>query len=108
MFKKSLIFSLTVFFTLMIITSLIKNKTRNLEKKIEKINKEVAFLEKELSDAEIDYIYLSSPEKLKQYLSTLGKEEYLSFDHSRIFFSTEQFLKHSLKEIGRASCRERV
>ena len=98
MFKKSLIFSLTVFFTLMIITSLIKNKTRNLEKEIEKINKEVALLEKELSESEIDYIYLSSPKKLKKYLSTLGKEEYLSFDYSRIFFSTEQFLKHSLKE----------
>ena len=98
MFKKSLIFSLTVFFTLMIITSLIKNKTRNLEKEIEKINKEVAFLEKELSDAEIDYIYLSSPNKLKKSLSALGKEEYLSFDRSRIFFSIEQFLKHSLKE----------
>ena len=98
MFKKSLIFSLTVFFTLMIITSLIKNKTRNLEKEIEKINKEVAFLEKQLSDAEIDYIYLSSPKKLEKYLSTLGKEEYLSFDHSRIFFSIEEFLKHSLKE----------
>ena len=99
MFKKSLIFSLTVFFTLMIITSLIKNKTRNLEKEIKKINKEVAFLEKQLSDAEIDYIYLSSPKKLKKYLSTFNKEKYLSFDHSRIFFSTEQFLKHSLKEV---------
>ena len=98
MFKKSLILSLAVFFTLMIITSVIKNKTRNLEKEIEKINKEVAFLEKQLSDAEIDYIYLSSPEKLKKYLSTLSKETYLSFDHSRIFFSTEQFLKHILKE----------
>ena len=98
MFKKSLILSLTVFFTLMIITSVIKNKTRNLEKEIEKINKEVAFLEKELSDAEIDYIYLSSPNKLKKSLSALGKEEYLSFDRSRIFFSIEQFLKHSLKE----------
>ena len=98
MFKKSLILSLTVFLTLMVITSVIKNKTRNLEKEIEKINKEVAFLERQLSDAEIDYIYLSSPKKLKKYLSTLGKEEYLSFDHSRIFFSIEQFLKHSLKE----------
>jgi len=98
MFKKSLILSLTVFFTLMIITSVIKNKTRNLEKEIEKINKEVAFLEKQLSDAETDYIYLSSPNELKKSLSALGKEEYLSFDHSRIFFSIEQFLKHSLKE----------
>ena len=98
MFKKSLILSLTVFLTLMVITSVIKNKTRNLEKEIEKINKEVTLLEKQLSDVEIDYIYLSSPEKLKQYISTFGKEEYLSFDHSRIFFSTEEFLKHSLKE----------
>ena len=72
MFKQSLILSLTVFFTLMIITSVIKNKTRNLEKEIEKINKEVAFLEKQLGDAEIDYIYLSSPEKLKKYLMESG------------------------------------
>ena len=99
MFKKSLILSLTVFLTLMVITSVIKNKTRNLEKEIEKINKEVTLLEKELSDAQIDYIYLSSPKKLKKYLSTLGKEEYLSFDHSRIFFSIEQFLKHNSKEV---------
>ena len=98
MFKKSLILSLAVFFILMIITSVIKNKARNLEKEIEKINKEVVFLEKQLSDAETDYIYLSTPKKLKKYLSALSKEEYLSFDHSRIFFSTEEFLKHSLKE----------
>ena len=91
MFKKSLILSLTVFLTLMVITSVIKNKTRNLEKEIEKINKEVAFLEKQLSDAEIDYIYLSSPEKLKKYLSTFNKEKYLSFDHSRIFFQQNNF-----------------
>ena len=99
MFKKSLILSLTVFLTLMVITSVIKNKTRNLEKEIEKINKEVAFLKKQLSDAEIDYIYLSSPEKLKKYLLTLNKEKYLSFDYSSIFFSIEQFLKHNSKEV---------
>ena len=41
MFKKSLIFSLSAFLILMIFTSSVKHKTRNLEKKINLVNKEI-------------------------------------------------------------------
>jgi hypothetical protein len=70
MFKKSIILSITLFFLITVITSLIKNKARNLEKDISKLKKEVSLLEKQISDAEIDFIYLSNPEKCQNILQS--------------------------------------
>ena len=50
----------------MIFTSTIKNNTRNIEKNIEKLNMEILKLNKELFNAEMDFIYLSSPDKLEK------------------------------------------
>ena len=99
MFKKSTIISLSVFFILMIFTSVVKNSARNIEKNIDSLNHEISALEKQLNDAKIDFVYFSSPEKLRESLSDFEKKNYLSFDYSRIFLSTEEFLSHSLKKI---------
>ena len=64
MFNRPLLLSLSTFFILMIFISLIKNNTRNIEKNIEQLNMEISILKKDLLNAEIDFIYLSSPEKL--------------------------------------------
>jgi len=98
MFKKPIIVSLCIFFILMFLTPIVKNKTRIIEKNIEKSNKEISILEKQLSDAKIDFIYLSSPEKLNESLLNFNKEKYSSFQHSRIFFSTQDFLSYSSQE----------
>ena len=98
MFKKPLIISLSIFLILMIFTSTVKHKTRNLEKKINKINKEIVILKKQLSDGETDFIYLSSPAQLKEYLIILKKKDYSTYDYSRIFQSTDEFLIQSSKE----------
>ena len=98
MLKKSLIFSLGIFLILMIFTSLVKHKTRNLEKKINLINKEIVILDKQLNDGKTDFAYLSSPEQLKKYLIILRKQDYSIYDHSRIFLSTDDFLFNNLKE----------
>ena len=66
MFKKSIFISLSIFFILMIFTSIVKNKTRNIEKNIHILSRNVSILEKELENVKIDFIYLSSPEKLKK------------------------------------------
>ena len=58
----------------MIFTSIIKNNTRNIEKNIEKLNTEILKLNKELFNAEMDYIYLSSPDKLEKNISTFNKK----------------------------------
>lgn len=98
MFKKSLIFSLSIFLILMIFTSSVKHKTRNLEKKINLVNKEIVILKKQLNDAETDFTYLSSPEQLKKNLIILRKQDYSTYDHSRIFLSGDEFLFNNLKE----------
>ena len=98
MFKKSTIISLCIFFILMFLTPIVKNKTRIIEKNIEKSNKNISILEKQLNDAKIDFIYLSSPEKLKESLLNFNKEKYSNFQHSRIFLSTQDFLNHSSQE----------
>ena len=98
MFNKPIILSVICFLLLSITTSLIKNKTRNLEKDISVIKKDISLLEKQVSEAEIDFIYLSSPEKIKKNITELNKEKYLNFDHSRVFYSINHFLNHNLKE----------
>ncbi len=82
----------------MIFTSIIKNKTRNIEKNIEKLNTEIFKLNKELYNAEIDFIYLSSPDKLKKIISIFNQTRYSTFDYSRIFLSTEEFINFSSKQ----------
>ena len=81
----------------MIFTSIIKNNTRNIEKNIEKLNTEILKLNKELFNAEMDYIYLSSPDKLEKNISIFNKKRYLTYDFSRIFLSTEEFINFSSK-----------
>ena len=98
MFNKSIIISLCIFFILMIFTSFIKSKTRNTERDIKKLEKEIFILEKELNNANIDFVYLSSPEKLKENLDKFDQKKYFSFDYSRFFLSTDEFLKHSSKQ----------
>ena len=94
MFKNSLVISLSIFFISMILTSTVKNNTRN----IEKLEVETFVLEKELSDAKIDFIYLSTPGKLREKLSDLTDRKYLNYDFSRIFLSTKDFINYTSQE----------
>ncbi len=98
MFNRPLIFSLSVFLFLMIFTSIIKNNTRNIEKNIEKLNAEVSILKNELLNAEMDFIYLSSPDKLEKKILSLNRKKYSTYDFSRIFLSTEEFINFSSKQ----------
>ncbi len=98
MFNRPLIFSLSVFLFLMIFTSIIKNNTRNIEKNIEKLNTEVSILKNELLNAEMDFIYLSSPDKLEKKILSLNRKKYSTYDFSRIFLSTEEFINFSSKQ----------
>ena len=98
MFRKSIIISLSIFFVLMIFTSIIKNNTRNIEKNIGKLGLEVSILEKEFADAKTDFIYLSTPQKLLKELKNLSQDKYQSYDFSRIFLSTDDFIKKTSQQ----------
>ncbi len=98
MFNKSILLSIICFSILTIATSIIKNKARNLEKDVIKLERDISLLKKEFNDAEIEYIYLSNPESLIKNIEDFKTEKYSSIDHSRIFFSINHFINHQTKE----------
>ena len=49
---------------LILFTSQVKNSTKEIEKKIFAISKNIRLLEAEVGDVMLEYNYLSSPEKL--------------------------------------------
>ena len=100
MHKKLFFISLVFICCLLIFTSIIKNKTRSLEKDISKINNEIFILEKQIKEAKTDFVYLSSPEKLKSYINKIKKNEYINYEYSRIFFSINHFLKTNSKNLN--------
>ena len=58
---------LAVIFVLILITSLVKNSTKEIEDQIFAINENIRPLKSELEDVLLEFNYLSSPEKLVQY-----------------------------------------
>ena len=62
---KSAVFLLIL--TLIICTSLIKNSTKDLDDQIYSIKENILFLDDRLKDSKLEFIYLSSSEKLIKY-----------------------------------------
>ena len=58
--------SVSTFIILLIITSVIKNQTREIEKKIYKISETINIKEKDLSETQFDFAYLTSPSMIQQ------------------------------------------
>jgi len=91
MLKINLIISMCVFSILLTFTSIIKNKTRIIEKNIYKVDKRIALKEKDLNEIELDYHYLSSPSNISNKLNNLAFINYSPMDFSRIYLDYEDF-----------------
>ena len=91
MFRIKLTASLIIFAILLSFTSIIKNKTRLIEKKIFKLNKEISYKKKDLNETQLDFFYLSSPLQLSNKIKKLGLAEYQALDFSRIYLSMNDF-----------------
>ena len=72
--KKFFVFILI--FSLIVVTSLIKNSTKELDDEIYSLNENIRFLENRLKDTKLEYDYLSSSEKILKY-QKLYFENYL-------------------------------
>ena len=107
MFNRSIIILFSIFFLLILSVSVIKNKSRNLEKEIFKLKSDILILEKYINDAEVEYIYLSSPEILIKNLDRLNKNEYSTQKPYRIFYSTDQFVQNILKRKEKVEKKEK-
>ena len=91
MFKFKIISSISIFVFLLIGTSYIKNQTREIEKKIFSLSKIIHNQEKNLSELQLDYSYLSSPSIIEKKIENLEHNKYLPIQNSKIFLSIDSF-----------------
>ena len=97
MLSKKIFLSFFIFSFLMIVTSIVKNKTRLIEKKIISYEKKIANLNINLSETQLDYYYLTSPNYISEKIYENSNQIYLPMDYSRIYLSLESFLKEQKK-----------
>ncbi len=95
--KINLLISICIFSILLGITSTIKNQTRLIEKSINKLDKKIAIIEKDLYETELDYFYLSSPNNLSKKIKNLSFIEYIPMDFSRIYLNYKDFMEFQKK-----------
>ena len=101
MFKTKLITSLLVFFIFLIITSIIKNKTRVIEKQIFNLKTKIFSKEKDLNETQLDFYYLTSPREIENKLNIIGFHNYQPIEHSKIFYSITDFIniENKIREV---------
>ena len=97
MIKIKFLFTIFVFSFLLTITSIIKNQTRIIEKNIYKVDRKILVLKKDLSETELDYFYLSSPNNLSNRTKDLALIDYVPMDFSRIYLNYNDFLDSKKK-----------
>tara|TARA_E500000178_G_scaffold1252_1_gene1373 strand:- start:38 stop:376 length:339 start_codon:yes stop_codon:yes gene_type:complete len=91
MFNSKLFFSLTIFIFFLILTSLVKNQSRIMEKKIKVLNSYITAKEKNISESEMEFSYLSSPNKIEKKFSSRNLEKFEPIKHSNIFYNIHDF-----------------
>ena len=82
---------------MLFLTSIIKNKTRIIEKDIFKLENKIADIEKNLYESQLDFYYLTSPKLLQSKLEFLSDEDYVHMKFSKIYLSYKNFLKNQKK-----------
>tara|TARA_B100000900_G_scaffold394860_1_gene392688 strand:- start:213 stop:551 length:339 start_codon:yes stop_codon:yes gene_type:complete len=91
MFKIKFLISITIFVTFLITTSIIKNKTRVIEKQIKNLNNIILIKEKNANESELDFYYLSSPIQIEKKLNLIGFNKYQPIKYSNIYFDMSDF-----------------
>ena len=93
MIKTKLFISITVFVIFLAITSVIKNKTRILEKKIAKLNTKIFLKKQNINEGQLDFYYLTSPAEIEKKINIIGFENYRPIKYSNIFLDISDFTK---------------
>ncbi len=73
-----------IIFFLILSTSLIKNSTKKIEDEIFNVKENLRNLNSELEDVFLEYIYLSSSEKLLEFQSLYFEDQLIPKDISKI------------------------
>ena len=70
----------SVILVLILITSIVKNSTKEIEDKIFAIKENIRPLKSELEDVLLEFNYLSSPEKLVQYQTQYFEKDLIKIE----------------------------
>ncbi len=103
MFKAKFIISTIIFITFLIVTSVIKNETRIVEKQISKLNTKVFLKKKDINEAQLDFYYLTSPSEIEKKLNVIGYNNYQPIEHSNIFLNFSDFteIKNKISNLNK-------
>ena len=101
MFNSKLFFPLAVFMFFLIIISLVKNQSRIMEKQIKGLNSNILAKEKNISEAELEFSYLSSPNEIEKKFNRKDLKKFEPINHSKIFYDIHDFkiLKKKLSNL---------
>ncbi len=91
MFNSKFIFSSLIFIFFLTVTSVIKNKTRIIEKEISSLNNKILSKEKNINETQLDFYYLTSPQEIEKRLNLIGFYNYQPITYSKIFFDFSDF-----------------
>ena len=81
---------LAITLVLILVTSLVKNSTKEIEDKIFALNENIRSLKSELGDVLLEYNFLSSPGKLTQYQTQYFEKKLIKIDITKIKKLTEK------------------
>ena len=87
-----------VFLMLLIVTSIIKNQTRIIEKKLYKLQEKITFIEKNINESQLDFYFLTSPAVIEKKVERLGQIDYFPIENSKIFLSLSNFNNISIQK----------
>ena len=76
---------------MLIVTSLIKNKTRIIEKKLINLSEKINLKEKDINESQLDFYFLTSPAEIEKNIKILGHNDYVPIKNSNIFLSFSTF-----------------
>ena len=99
MFNSKIIISTIVFIIFLIVTSMIKNQTRIIEKSLYKLSKKISLKEKDINESQLDFYFLTSPAELEKKINILWVNDYSPIENSKIFLSFNIF-KNMQKKIS--------
>ncbi len=96
---KRFILTLIIFF-LILSTSLIKNSTKKIEDEIFNVKENLRSLNSELEDVFLEYIYLSSSEKLLEFQSLYFEDQLIPKDISAIKLITTKDGANTIEDLN--------
>ena len=91
MLRLKIIIPAIIFLILLFVTSIVKNQTRIIEKKLYKLNKKITLKKKDITESQLDFYFVTSPAEIEKKVKILGQNNYLPIKNSKIFLSLSNF-----------------